>query len=49
VFVFSKRPAVIALELNVDIGYPRSQQTRFLNEFTALEKQASIALGVVKQ
>jgi len=49
VFVFSKRPAVIALELHVDIAYPRSQQTRFLEEFTELEKQASIALGVVKQ
>jgi NitT/TauT family transport system ATP-binding protein len=48
VFVFSKRPAVIALELEVDIPYPRSQQTRFLEQFTALEKQASIALGVVK-
>ena len=49
VFVFSKRPAVIALELAVDIPYPRSQQTRFLEEFTALEKRAGIALGVVKQ
>ena len=48
VFVFSKRPAVIALELDVDIPYPRSQQTRFLQRFTELEKQASIALGVVK-
>jgi NitT/TauT family transport system ATP-binding protein len=48
VFVFSKRPAVIALELAVDIPYPRSQQTRFLPRFTELEKQASIALGVVK-
>ena len=49
VFVFSKRPAVIQLELDVDIPYPRSQQTRFLQKFTELEKQASIALGVVKQ
>ena len=48
VFVFSKRPAVIALELDVDIAYPRTQQTRFLARFTELEKQASIALGVVK-
>jgi NitT/TauT family transport system ATP-binding protein len=48
VFVFSKRPAVIALELDVDIAYPRTQQTRFLEKFTQLEKQASIALGVVK-
>jgi NitT/TauT family transport system ATP-binding protein len=48
VLVFSKRPAVIALELDVDIAYPRTQQTRFLERFTQLEKQASIALGVVK-
>ena len=48
VFVFSKRPAVIALDLKVDIAYPRSAQTRFLHEFTELERQAGIALGVVK-
>jgi NitT/TauT family transport system ATP-binding protein len=48
VFVFSKRPAVIALELDVDIAYPRTQQTRFHEKFTELERQASIALGVVK-
>jgi len=48
VFVFSKRPAIITLELAVDIGYPRSHQMRFLEEFTRLEKQAGIALGVVK-
>ena len=49
VFVFSRRPAVIALELVVDIAYPRSQRTRFLEQFTELEKRAGIALGVVKQ
>ncbi|MBI3436061.1 MAG: ABC transporter ATP-binding protein [Proteobacteria bacterium] len=48
VLVFSKRPAVIALELAVDFPYPRSSRTRFLNRFTELEEQASIALGVVK-
>ena len=48
VFVFSKRPSIIALEFAVDIPYPRSQQTRFLKEFTDLERRASIALGVVK-
>jgi NitT/TauT family transport system ATP-binding protein len=48
VVVFSKRPAVITLELQVDIPYPRSSRTRFLKEFTELERQASIALGVVK-
>jgi NitT/TauT family transport system ATP-binding protein len=49
VYVFSRRPAVIALELAVDIGYPRSQRTRFLEQFTELEQRAGIALGVVKQ
>jgi NitT/TauT family transport system ATP-binding protein len=48
VFVFSKRPSVISLEFGVDFPYPRSQQTRFLKEFTDLERRASIALGVVK-
>lgn len=48
VFVFSKRPSVIALEFDVNIPYPRSQQTRFLKDFTDLERRASIALGVVK-
>ncbi|MCC6780744.1 MAG: ABC transporter ATP-binding protein [Hyphomicrobiales bacterium] len=48
VYVFSKRPAVIVLELDIDIAYPRSSQTRFLEQFTALEKRAGIALGVVK-
>jgi NitT/TauT family transport system ATP-binding protein len=48
VLVFSKRPAVIVKELKVDIPYPRSSQTRFLNDFTELERQASIALGVMK-
>ena len=48
VLVFSKRPATIAKELNVDIPYPRSAQSRFLPEFHALEREAGIALGVVK-
>ena len=48
VVVFSKRPAVIARELKIDIAYPRSAQTRFLGAFTELERQAGIALGVVK-
>jgi NitT/TauT family transport system ATP-binding protein len=48
VVVFSKRPAVINLELDVDIPYPRSPQTRFLKEFTELERGAGVALGVVK-
>jgi NitT/TauT family transport system ATP-binding protein len=48
VVVFSKRPAEIALELEVDIPYPRSARTRFLDDFTELERKAGVALGVVK-
>jgi NitT/TauT family transport system ATP-binding protein len=49
VVVFSKRPAVIVKELHVDIPYPRSAKTRFLPKFTAIEKEAGIALGLVHQ
>jgi len=48
VLVFSKRPAVIALRLEIDIPYPRTSQVRFLDKFTELERKAGIALGVVK-
>lgn len=48
VLVFSKRPATIALELDDDLSYPRSSETRYSKRFTELEKQAGIALGVVK-
>jgi NitT/TauT family transport system ATP-binding protein len=49
VIVFSKRPAEVALELDVGIPYPRSARTRFLDEFTKLEQQVGVALGLVKQ
>ena len=49
VVVFSKRPAVIVKELHIDIAYPRSSKTRFLPEFTELERQAGVALGIVHQ
>jgi NitT/TauT family transport system ATP-binding protein len=48
VLVFSKRPAVIALEIQVDLSYPRATETRFQKKFNELEKQAGVALGVVK-
>jgi NitT/TauT family transport system ATP-binding protein len=48
VLVFSKRPAVIALRLEIDIPYPRTSQVRFLEKFTEFERKAGIALGVVK-
>ena len=49
VVVFSKRPAVIDKELAIEIPYPRSSKTRFLPEFTELERQAGVALGIVHQ
>jgi NitT/TauT family transport system ATP-binding protein len=48
VLVFSKRPAVIALRLEIDIPYPRTSQIRYLDKFTEFEKRAGMALGVVK-
>jgi len=47
VVVFSKRPAVIVKELTIEISYPRSSKTRFLPEFTELERQAGVALGII--
>jgi NitT/TauT family transport system ATP-binding protein len=47
VVVFSRRPAVIVKELTINIPYPRSSKTRFLPEFTDLERQAGVALGIV--
>jgi NitT/TauT family transport system ATP-binding protein len=47
VVVFSRRPAIIVKELAINIPYPRSSKTRFLPEFTDLERQASVALGIV--
>ena len=44
-----KRPAVIVKELAIGIPYPRSSKTRFLPEFTELERQAGVALGIVHQ
>ena len=48
VLVFSKRPARIALDLEDDLPYPRSSETRYSKRFNELERQAGIALGVVK-
>jgi hypothetical protein len=47
VVVFSKRPAVVARELTIDIPYPRSAKTRFLPQFTEWERQTGVALGLV--
>jgi NitT/TauT family transport system ATP-binding protein len=47
VLVFSRRPARVAKEIQVDLAYPRTQQVRFTTGFTALERIASEALGVI--
>ena len=49
VVVFSKRPAVIVKELEIDIPYPRSPKTRFPAEIHRTRRQASVALGIVHQ
>lgn len=47
VIVFSRRPARVALEIPIDLPYPRSQRTRFTAAFTHAERIASEALGVL--
>jgi NitT/TauT family transport system ATP-binding protein len=49
VLVFSKRPARIAEHIRVDLPYPRSAPTRYVPQFTALERRASRALGVLHE
>jgi NitT/TauT family transport system ATP-binding protein len=46
VLVCSKRPAEVALRLEIDIPYPRTSKIRYLDKFTDLERRAGIALGV---
>jgi NitT/TauT family transport system ATP-binding protein len=48
VLVFSKRPARIALRLEVDIPYPRTSKVRYTEHFNRLEERASMALGVAR-
>ena len=48
VLVFSRRPARIARDIRVDLGYPRSAETRYTRRFTELEHEASAALGVLR-
>jgi NitT/TauT family transport system ATP-binding protein len=47
VVVFSRRPARVAREIAVTLPYPRSQRLRFTQAFTAAERTASEALGVI--
>jgi NitT/TauT family transport system ATP-binding protein len=48
VIVFSKRPAVIADAIGIDLSYPRSAEIRYSPEFTQLEHRAGRALGITR-
>jgi NitT/TauT family transport system ATP-binding protein len=48
VVVFSKRPAVIADNIPVDLPYPRSAEVRYSIGFTELEHRAGRALGITR-
>jgi NitT/TauT family transport system ATP-binding protein len=48
VVVFSKRPAVIADYIEVDLSYPRTPEIRYSPRFTELEHRAGVALGISK-
>jgi NitT/TauT family transport system ATP-binding protein len=48
VMVFSKRPAVIADTIAVNLPYPRETHIRYSVEFTELEHRAGRALGITR-
>jgi NitT/TauT family transport system ATP-binding protein len=48
VVVFSKRPAVTADYLEVDLPYPRAPEMRYSPDFTSLEHRAGRALGIAR-
>ena len=48
VVVFSKRPAIIADRIKVDLPYPRSPEIRYSAEFNAIEHRAGRALGITR-
>jgi NitT/TauT family transport system ATP-binding protein len=48
VVVFSKRPAVVADLIAVDLPYPRSAEIRYSPDFTQLEHRAGRALGITR-
>jgi NitT/TauT family transport system ATP-binding protein len=47
VLIFSKRPGRIVDEITVRMPYPRNAKMRYTPEFSALERRASAALGVI--
>ncbi len=48
VLVLSKRPARVARHIRVDLPYPRNPSLRYTEAFTALQRQAGVALGITR-
>ena len=48
IVVFSKRPAVVADFIEVELPYPRAAEMRYAAEFTSLEHRAGRALGIAR-
>ena len=48
VIVFSKRPARIADQIDIDISYPRSTEVRYSSRFNQLQHRAGRALGIAQ-
>jgi NitT/TauT family transport system ATP-binding protein len=48
VVVFSKRPAVIADYIEVELSYPRTPEVRYCAQFTELQHRAGRALGITR-
>jgi NitT/TauT family transport system ATP-binding protein len=48
VVVLSRRPAVIADLIAIDLPYPRSAEARYCAQFTELEHRAGRALGITR-
>lgn len=48
VVVFSKRPAVMADYIDVDLSYPRTPEVRYSTAFTDFEHRAGRALGITR-
>jgi NitT/TauT family transport system ATP-binding protein len=47
VIIFSRRPARVSRQIDIDFPYPRSQRVRFTAAFTEAERIASEAVGVL--
>lgn len=48
ILVFSRRPAIIADCIDVDLPYPRTSDIRYTPKFNEIEHRAGVALGIAK-